>query len=259
MCMETKLRWAAARVTTWSKRTSSRPCASFSCCTKRSSVCWILSAVSGSTALSIRPWLELRIRCQPSFRMLRATAMATTGSSQSQPVTCTSATPATTPMEVQTSVRKWRPSASSAIELCTLAALSSTQAPTPLSTVLARENAMPQPSCSSGCGFIRRSTEVQRMPSAAPKISMPSKPDEKYSALWWPCGWSSSAGRSAIVTIIRANTAPARLTKDSMASDSRPTEPVTYQARVLRMMVRTAAAADIQSRVLGRGSFMDIP
>ena len=36
-----------------------------------------------------------------------------------------------------------------------------------------------------------------------------------------------------------------------MASDSRPTEPVTYQASVLSAMVTTATQTDVQSRLRG--------
>ncbi len=94
------------------------------------------------------------------------------------------------------------------------------------------------------------------MASAAPSTRMPSKPEEKYSALWWPKGWSPSAGRSATVTIISANTAPARLTNDSSASDSSPTEPVRYQAAPLRPMVANATPTEIQSSVRGGSGFM---
>ena len=82
------------------------------------------------------------------------------------------------------------------------------------------------------------------MPAAAPRISRPSKPAEKYSALRWPNGCSSSGGASAIATIHNANNAVATLTKDSSASDSRPTEPVKAQAAVFSTMVATATAAD---------------
>ena len=64
-------------------------------------------------------------------------------------------------------------------------------------------------------------------------------------------GCASSGGASATVTITSAKIALARLTKDSIASDSRPTEPVTYQARVLRMMVTTATPAETASRRRG--------
>ena len=82
------------------------------------------------------------------------------------------------------------------------------------------------------------------MASAATKISTPSKPLEKYSALWWPNGWFSSGGRAATMTIANANIAPARLTSDSIASDSRLTESVTHQAPVLSVMVATATAIE---------------
>jgi hypothetical protein len=41
-----------------------------------------------------------------------------------------------------------------------------------------------------------------------------------------------------------ANSAPARLTSDSSASDSRLTEPLTHQAPVFSAMVASATATD---------------
>ncbi len=82
------------------------------------------------------------------------------------------------------------------------------------------------------------------MLSAATRISVPSTPLEKYSALLWPYEWSSSAGRDATVSMLRAMTAPTRLTRDSIASDRRPTDPVRRYAMVLSAMVATAAAID---------------
>jgi hypothetical protein len=54
-----------------------------------------------------------------------------------------------------------------------------------------------------------------------------------------------------MVTMARPNSALARLTKDSMASDSKPTEPVMYQAAVLRRMVSTATATEASSMRCG--------
>ncbi len=45
----------------------------------------------------------------------------------------------------------------------------------------------------------------------------------------------------------RAMMAATKLTKDSMASDSRPTEPVSHHAQVFKPMVATAAAMDSQA------------
>ena len=64
----------------------------------------MLACTSGSTALSIRPSTDPQTTRAPSRMMLAATQIATTGSSQSQPVSWTRATPTTTPAEVQTSV-----------------------------------------------------------------------------------------------------------------------------------------------------------
>ncbi len=155
-------------------------------CEKPSSTSWICVSTSGSTASSIRPCDDAQIRCTPSLTMLSATAMATKGSSHSQPVKCTSPIPNTTPADVQTSVSKWRASPSSAIERCTLAERNMTQASNPLSTELATDSAKPSPTCSSGCGENKRCPADQKMPSAATRIRMPSKPEEKYSALWCP-------------------------------------------------------------------------
>ncbi len=94
--------------------------------------------------------------------------------------------PTTTPAEVHTSENRCLASASSAIERCAFAARSITHARPPLSTELATDSASPQPTCSTGCGSNKRWPATQTMPSAAAMIRMPSKPDEKYSALWWP-------------------------------------------------------------------------
>ena len=49
----------------------------------------------------------------------------------------------------------------------------------------------------------------------------------------------------------RPNMALARLTNDSIASDSKPTESVNHQARVLRAMVTSATPIDAESKRLG--------
>ena len=248
MCRPTKRRWPDLRVITWSKRTSGWPPW---CSVKRVSTASIAACSCPSTATSISPCTERRTSFKPSQTMFSATAMASTGSSQSQPVTPTSTRPSTTPAEVQTSVSRCRASASSVIERCMREARSITQASMPLSADDSTESPRPQPSCSRGCGSARRGSADQMMAAAAPKIRMPSKPAEKYSALSWPNGWSSSAGRSATVTIHRPNSAAARFTSDSIASDSRPTEPVTHQAPVLSAMVSRATTTDTVIRRRG--------
>jgi len=57
-----------------------------------------------------------------------------------------------------------------------------------------------------------------------------------------------------MVTIISAKMALARFTNDSIASDSKPTEPVMYQARVLSVIVMRATATDAHSKVRAEGS-----
>ncbi len=82
---------------------------------------------------------------------------------------------------------------------------------------------------------------------AANKMSVPSMPLEKYSALLWPNAWSLSAGLEATSSMARAMIPPARLTRDSRASESRPTEPVKSHAASFSPMVATAAAMDSQA------------
>ena len=86
------------------------------------------------------------------------------------------------------------------------------------------------------------------MLTAAIRMSVPSIPLEKYSALLCPYTWSSSAGRAATVNMANAISAPARLTKDSSASESRPTEPVSRYAIAFRPIVKIAAAMESQAK-----------
>jgi hypothetical protein len=67
-----------------------------------------------------------------------------------------------------------------------LAARNMTQAKRPLRTELATDKAKPKSSWAKGWGSKKRCTDTATMPMAATMIKMPSKPDEKYSALWWP-------------------------------------------------------------------------
>ena len=85
------------------------------------------------------------------------------------------------------------------------------------------------------------------MPAAASTISAPSMPAEKYSAFEWPNWWPSSGGAAASRSIDTASSAAARFTKDSSASDSSPTEPVSHQASVLSAIVASAATTDSQA------------
>ena len=91
-------------------------------------------------------------------------------------------------------------------------------------------------------------TAVTAIPAAAIRISEPSTPAEKYSALAWPYAWSSSAGLTAQRSAAIATTTATRLTTDSAASESRPTDPVSAQAPSLSVIVATAAASESHSR-----------
>lgn len=100
------------------------------------------------------------------------------------------------------------------------------------------------PRFSSGWGERKRSTAVTMMAPAATKMRMPSTPAEKYSALLCPKLWFLSGGLIATRNATSATTAATRLTTDSAASESRPTEPVSSHAPALSEMVMAAAAMD---------------
>ena len=85
------------------------------------------------------------------------------------------------------------------------------------------------------------------MPAAATTIIAPSNPLAKYSAFERPKGWSLSGGAAAMRSIHSASSAATRLTMDSSASDSIPTDPVTSQAAAFRAMVATAALTESQA------------
>ena len=119
MCTSTKRRWPDLRVVRWSNR---KMCTSPRLSSKPCNVACTVASTSGSSASSIRPWLERQISETPSRRMFSATAIATTASSHNQPVNTTRPMPITTPTDVHTSVTRCLASASSAIERCVLAA-----------------------------------------------------------------------------------------------------------------------------------------
>ncbi len=75
----------------------------------------------------------------------------------------------------------------------------------------------------------------------------PSTTAEKYSALEWPNWWSASAGLAAIFRTMSATTAATRLTTDSAASESRPTDPVSQAAAPLSVIVPRAAPMESQA------------
>ena len=80
---------------------------------------------------------------------------------------------------------------------------------------------MPRPiqGCSSGVGLRSESHTLAMMSSAATTISTPSSTAEKYSALWWPNGWSLSAGMWLILIAHKAAIAVTTLAIDSSASE----------------------------------------
>ena len=123
----------------------------------------------------------------------------------------------------------------------------STQATAPLRAEATTEISRPTPSSSGMTGLRILSVAEMTMKAAATKIMAPSMTAEKYSALEWPNWWSSSAGRIEIFRTMSATTAATRLTTDSAASESRPTEPVSHAAMPLSAMVPRAVAMDSQA------------
>ena len=57
------------------------------------------------------------------------------------------------------------------------------------------------------------------------------------------------------MTISNPKTALAKLTTDSMASDSKPTESVSHHARVFKAIVTTATATEVHNRPWGVSHF----
>ncbi len=176
MCRSTKRRWPERRVVMWSKRIAG--------CSKDLSTLSISFCTSRSTRLSIRPCDDRHTRLPPSRRMLSATAMATSGSSHSQPVTATSPMPTTTPAEVQTSVNRWRASASTAIERCRRADCSMAQASSAVEDRAEHREAQAQAELLQG---LRVQQAVDRGPDDRRgrdhDRQRPRSAEEKYSAL----------------------------------------------------------------------------
>jgi len=56
---------------------------------------------------------------------------------------------------------------------------------------------------------------------------------------------------AATVTIIKPKMALAKLTSDSIASESKPTEPVNHQAHVFRPMVTRATTTEAHNMRVG--------
>lgn len=102
-----------------------------------------------------------------------------------------------TPTVVHTSVRRWWASASSVIERCSRAPLSSAHPHSRFAPAATTESTRPRPTCSMGCGAMSRGTALQMIAPAATKMRAPSMPLEKYSAFSWPKLWSSSAPECA--------------------------------------------------------------
>ncbi len=175
---ETKRREAACRLRSAWNWTSGPRWASRTRCTAACS--------SAGRAVSRSPSAERRTSCAPAQVMFTATAMATMGSSRSQPVRATTPMPASTPAEVQTSVMRWWASASSAMEWCLRPARYRTLATPKLMREAPVETSRPMPIFSMGAGWSSRSTADQAIATAATMMSPPSTPLAKYSALSCP-------------------------------------------------------------------------
>ena len=111
--------------------------------------------------------------------MFAATSSAMIGSSRSNPLSATAATPTTTPTDVHTSVMRWRPSASTVSERYSLPVRMSARATSRFTTVATSEIARPIPTLSSGWGSSRRPTAATPIVTAAMRISPPSSPADR--------------------------------------------------------------------------------
>ncbi len=119
--------------------------------------------------------------------MWMPTATAITGSSQPHAgCTITTRRPPITPAEVHTSVIRWCASASIVMLSCWCATRSITRAVAKFIAPASTATTMPGPRCSSGWGDMKRCAADQMIDAAATRISVPSTPLEKYSALSWP-------------------------------------------------------------------------
>ena len=153
--------------------------------------------------------------------------------------------PATTPTEVQTSVRRWWASARSVIERKRRPAAKSVTATAPFTADATTDTAIPTHGSTMGAGFCHRSQAAIAIPRAAARMRKPSAPLAKYSALEYPKSCVGSGGFVATVRAQRAISAATRLTTDSAASERSPTDPVSLQAAAFRAIVTTAAAIEI--------------
>ena len=103
-------------------------------------------------------------------------------------MTMITASPATSPTEVQTSVSRCRASASKVMESKRSAARSMIRAVRKLMTEETSARTRPKPKWSSGCGARNRCRAAQAMPMAATMISTPSMPLEEILGLAVPVG-----------------------------------------------------------------------
>ena len=124
-----------------------------------------------------------------------------------------------TPTEVTTSVMMCRPSATSAGERSARPVRIRICAQTRLITDATPLMARPVHGWSSVAGAFQARATSARISSAATTISTPSSTAEKYSALWWPNGWSWSAGVWLTRIAQKAAAAAITLTVDSSASE----------------------------------------
>ena len=124
-----------------------------------------------------------------------------------------------TPTDVTTSDMMCLPSAKSAGDRMDRPARIRSQAHSPLTTVATPLTTSPRIGWSIGCGLWNASHASLKMRSAATMMSAPSTTAEKYSALWWPKGWLSSAGLWLTRIAHQATADAMTLTMDSSASE----------------------------------------
>ncbi len=114
------------------------------------------------------------------------TISATTGSSQSAPVSLTRMSPTSTPAEVSASVRRWAASPSSAGESVAARCCSISVETKMLTTIENATTAMPRPTVLSWPPLISRRIASNAIAAEPTRIRIPSIAAERFSIFSWP-------------------------------------------------------------------------
>ena len=98
--------------------------------------------------------------------------------------------------------------------------------------------------CCKGCGCKSRSTALSSKNTAEPPIKADCASAERLSALPWPKGWLSSAGRKASRTANKFTMLASESVSESTKLAKRLTEPLASQAQVFKPTSKMAVATE---------------